>query len=151
MKYFRLAGKGFRDNTDLRDYEDEIEKAVYQVKPEAEVTVTKTYYYTEPELGKLESIKVSEILRDGDMNDLTTYRPCLFNSSQNLTKKEQEENTDDNRDQDRERESEALADNCRDSERIPADQPKKHKKNGQRQHRREIRREEDASVPPTAP
>ena len=61
------------------------------MKPLAEIDVHKSYFITTPELSKRESIAVSTILRQGSMAELTTYRPCLFNSTQTKTKAEMEE------------------------------------------------------------
>ncbi|MCQ2497711.1 MAG: hypothetical protein MJ133_01890 [Lachnospiraceae bacterium] len=91
MKHFRLAGAGYRNQIDLSIYGTDIAKAVKQVKPAATVDVHKSYFTTSPELTKRESIAVSAILRQGPMAELTTYRPCLFNSTQSKTKAEMEE------------------------------------------------------------
>ena len=97
MKHFRLAGTGYRTQIDLRQYEPDIVKAVKKVKPSATVDVHKSYFTTTPELTKRESIAVSTILRQDAMAELTTYRPCLFNSTQTKTKAEKEEENGDNR------------------------------------------------------
>ena len=91
MKYFRLAGTGYRTQIDLRTFEPDIKKAIKKVKPSATVDVHKSYFTTTPELSKRESIAVSAILRQGAMAELTTFRPCLFNSTQTKTKIEKEE------------------------------------------------------------
>ena len=96
MKHFRLAGSGYRTQIDLRLYEPDIEKAVKKVKPTATVDVHRSYFTTSPELSKRESIAVSAILRQGAMAELTTYRPCLFNSTQTKTKAEKEEDNGNN-------------------------------------------------------
>ncbi len=90
MKFFRLAGAGYKNNIDLVDYREDIEKAVKTVKPNAIVDVHQSYFTTTPDLGKRESIAVSTLLRHGRMDRLTAYRPCLFNSTPNKTKAEME-------------------------------------------------------------
>lgn len=97
MKHFRLAGAGYRSQIDLRLYESDIENAVKKVNPSAIVDVHKSYFTTTPELTKRESIAVSTILRQDAMAELTTYRPCLFNSTQTKTKAEKEEENERNR------------------------------------------------------
>lgn len=93
MKYFRLAGRNYRENFNLKDYESDIVSAVKAVKKDIEVVVVGvTYYYTVPELSKRESIKVSTILRNNSLLEkATVYRPCLFNSSPELTEEESQE------------------------------------------------------------
>ena len=91
MKHFRLAGAEYRTQIDLTVYRTDIERAVKKVKPLTEIDVHKSYFITTPELSKRESIAVSTILRQGSMAELTTYRPCLFNSTQTKTKAEMEE------------------------------------------------------------
>lgn len=81
MKYFRLAGADFRKQIDLRLYQSDIEEAVKKVKPNAKVIVRQSYFTTIPDLGKRESIAVSATLRQHAMAELTTFRPCLFNST----------------------------------------------------------------------
>jgi len=80
MKKFYLADVNFRKSVDLTLYADNIIRAISKVKPEAEVTVTANYFSTVPELSKIESIKVSKLLRRGVLKQYTMYRPCLFNS-----------------------------------------------------------------------
>lgn len=100
MKHFRLAGAGYRTHIDLTLYRTDIETAVKKVKPSASADIHKSYFTTTPELSKRESIAVSTILRKGPMASLTTYRPCLFNSTQTKTKAEmEEENVSINREQ----------------------------------------------------
>ena len=93
MKYFRLSGRNYRDNFNLKDYKSDIMAAVKTVKKNVEkVVVGVTYYYTVPELTKRESIKVSAILRHNSLLErATVYRPCLFNSSPELTQEETNE------------------------------------------------------------
>lgn len=93
MKYFRLADTGFRNSVDLRIYEDDIASAVAKVKPNAQLFVESTFFYTIPELGKRESILVSQELRKkSSLSDYTMQRPCLFNSTQRITNQQKEEN-----------------------------------------------------------
>ena len=83
MKYFRLAEKAYRETVDLRLYEDDISVAVAKVKPNALLVVERDGFYTIPELGKRESILVSQELRKSSgLNEYTMQRPCLFNSTQ---------------------------------------------------------------------
>ena len=83
MKYFRLADKAYRETVDLRLYEDDITAAVAKVKPDAQLFVECDGFYTIPELGKCESILVSQELRkNSGLNEYTMQRPCLFNSTQ---------------------------------------------------------------------
>lgn len=91
MKYFRLAEKAYRENVDLKLYEDDIAAAVAKVKPDAQLFVENDGFYTVPELGKRESILVSqELRRTSGLNEYTMQRPCLFNSTK-LTINQQEE------------------------------------------------------------
>lgn len=90
MKYFRLADTGFRNSVDLRD---DIASAVAKVKPNAQLFVESSFFYTIPELGKRESILVSQELRKkSSLSDYTMQRPCLFNSTQRITNQSKEEN-----------------------------------------------------------
>ena len=92
MKYFRLADKAYRETVDLRLYEDDIAAAVAKVKPDAQLFVEQDGFYTIPELGKRESILVSQQLRQNSgLNEYTIQRPCLFNSTQQRINHEQEE------------------------------------------------------------
>ena len=92
MKYFRLAEKAYRETVDLRLYEDDIAAAVAKVKPNAQLFVEHDGFYTIPELGKRESILVSqELRRTSGLNEYTMQRPCLFNSTQQHINTEQEE------------------------------------------------------------
>lgn len=91
MKYFRLANKCYRNTVNLKLYEDDIASAVAKVKPGVQLFVESDYFYTIPELGKRESILVSQQLRKGGLNDYTMNRPCLFNSTQQINKKSQME------------------------------------------------------------
>lgn len=79
MKLYRLANKKFRDTVDLTLYRDIIEKAVRKIKPEATVTVLKEGFYLDIEPTKTESIRISQELRSDELEQYTTYRPCLFN------------------------------------------------------------------------
>lgn len=82
MKYFRLADKTYRDDVNLKLYEDDIAAAVAKVKPNAQLFVEHDGFYTIPELGKRESILVSqELRRTSGLNEYTMQRPCLFNST----------------------------------------------------------------------
>ena len=91
MKYFRLAEKAYRENVDLRLYEDDIAAAVAKVKPDAQLFVEQDGFYTVPELGKRESILVSqELRRTSGLNEYTMQRSCLFNSTK-LTIDQKEE------------------------------------------------------------
>ncbi len=132
MKHFRLAGLGYRKNTDLTVYEEDIENAVRIVKPEAEVDVHKTYFTTLPELTKSESIAVSTILRSDSMYDLTVYRPCLLISTQYKTKAEkvemeEAENVISNINNTRLPEKK-MGGRVRDSKRVPSNKQKGNKK-----------------------
>lgn len=81
MKYFRLVDTAYRKQVDLRLYEDDIASAVAKVKPNAQLFVEKDGFYTIPELGKRESIAVSqELRRNSGLDEYTMQRPCLFNS-----------------------------------------------------------------------
>ena len=92
MKYFQLTDTDFRKSINLKIYEDDIASAVAKVKPEAQLFVETTYFYTIPELGKRESILVSRELRQkSGLNDYTLERPCLFSSTKRLSKKQTEE------------------------------------------------------------
>ena len=92
MKYFRLADKAYRETVDLRLYEDDITAAVAKVKPDAQLFVECDGFYTIPELGKRESILVSQELRkNSGLNEYTMQRPCLFNSTQQYINDQQEE------------------------------------------------------------
>ena len=92
MKYFRLADKAYRETVDLRLYEDDITAAVAKVKPDAQLFVEFDGFYTIPELGKRESILVSQELRkNSGLNECTMQRPCLFNSTQQHINDQQEE------------------------------------------------------------
>lgn len=88
MKCFRLADVSFHKSIDLRLYKEDITQAVAKVKPDAEVIVESNYFSTIPELGKMESIQVSKLLRMGGLKDYTMYRSCLFNSYQMPNKQE---------------------------------------------------------------
>ena len=91
MKYFRLADAGYRKNVDLRLYEADIASAVSKVKPNAELFVEKDGFYTIPTLGKRESISVSQILRkNSNLYSYTMLRPCLFNSTEKILPKQEE-------------------------------------------------------------
>lgn len=79
MKLYRFADKKFRDTVDLMIYRDIIEKAVRKVKPEAIVTVLREGFYLDIELTKTESIRISQELRNDELEQYTMYRPCLFN------------------------------------------------------------------------
>ena len=79
MKLYRFVDKKFRDTVDLTIYRDIIEQAVRKVKPEATVTVLKEGFYLDITPTKTESIRISQELRNGDLEQYTTYRPCLFN------------------------------------------------------------------------
>ena len=94
MKHFRLSDSSMRAQIDLRFYTTDIENAVKKVNPNITVEVHKHYFTTNPNLSKRESITVSTILRQGTMEQLTSYRPCLFISTQRLPKAEMEENND---------------------------------------------------------
>ena len=75
MKYFRLADKAYRETVDLRLYEDDIAAAVAKVKPDAQLFVEQDGFYTIPELGKRESILVSQQLRQNSgLNEYVTYQ-----------------------------------------------------------------------------
>ena len=131
MKHFKLAGIGYRNMTDLTGYADDIEHAVNMVKPGATVDVHKTYFTTNPELSKRESITVSTILRQDAMFDLTTYRPCMFISTQYLTKAVMEEtngNNNDDRDSKNNEQPQKMGGRVRDSKRVPSDKQKGNKK-----------------------
>ena len=92
MKKFRLAEKAYRETVDLRLYEDDITAAVAKVKPDAQLVVERDGFYTVPELGKRESILVSqELRRTSGLNEYTMQRPCLFNSTQQRISIQQEE------------------------------------------------------------
>ena len=73
MKYFRLAEKAYRETVDLRLYEDDITAAVAKVKPDTQLFVEFDGFYTIPELGKRESILVSQELRK---NSECMNAPC---------------------------------------------------------------------------
>ena len=78
MKYFRLADKAYRETVDLRLYEDDITAAVAKVKPDAQLFVECDGFYTIPELGKRESILVSQELRkNSGLNEYTTVHSSL--------------------------------------------------------------------------
>ncbi len=121
MKHFRLAGAGYRNAVDLRVYESAIRKAVNIVNPQVIVDVHRSYFTTTPDLSKRESIKVSTILRSQEMAELTTYRPCLFNSTATLTREEQEE-----------------AEHAEQSEQRPNDRNHRQKVGGRKRDSREI-------------
>ena len=94
MKYFRLAEKAYRESVDLRLYEDDIAAAIAKVRPDVDTQlfVEQDGFYTVPELGKRESILVSqELRRNSGLNEYTMQRPCLFNSTQQHINTEQEE------------------------------------------------------------
>ena len=92
MKYFQLTDTNFRKSVNLKLYEDDIASAVAKIKPDAQLVVESNYFYTIPELGKRESILVSrELRKTSNLNDYTLERPCLFSSTQILTKKQMEE------------------------------------------------------------
>ena len=94
MKYFRLAEKAYRETVDLRLYEDDIAAAIAKVRPDVDTQlfVERDGFYTIPELGKRESILVSqELRRNSGLNEYTMQRPCLFNSTQQRINNEQEE------------------------------------------------------------
>lgn len=92
MKHFQLADTNFRKSVDLTFYEEDICDAVNTVKPGTQVIVGPDYFTTVPELGKMESIQVSRLLRQGDLKEYTMYRSCLFNSCQRVNEtKEMEE------------------------------------------------------------
>lgn len=94
MKYFRLADKAYRETVDLRLYEDDIATAIAKVRPnvETQLLVDADGFYTFPELGKRESILVSqELRRNSGLNEYTMQRPCLFNSTQQRINHQQEE------------------------------------------------------------
>ncbi|MBQ8281726.1 MAG: hypothetical protein IJZ25_04935 [Lachnospiraceae bacterium] len=92
MKYFQLTDTGFRKSVNLKLFEEDIASAVAKVKPDAQLFVKRDYFYTIPDLGKRESILVSQELRQkSSLNDYTLERPCLFSSTQRLTKKQQME------------------------------------------------------------
>ena len=92
MKYFRLADMAYRKQVDLRLYEDDIASAVAKVKPNAELFVEHDGFYTIPQLGKRESIMVSqELRRNSGLNEYTMQRPCLFNSIQRTYNNKQED------------------------------------------------------------
>lgn len=91
MKYFRLADKTYRENVDLKLYEDDIAAAVAKVKPSAQLFVEHDGFYTVPELGKRESILVSqELRRASGLKEYTMQRPCLFNSTQRINEQQEE-------------------------------------------------------------
>lgn len=93
MKYFRLADKGFRESVDMKLYEDDIASAVAKVKPTAQLFVEKDGFYTIPELGKRESILVSqELRRTSSLNEYVMQRRCLFSSTQRINNEQMEEN-----------------------------------------------------------
>ena len=94
MKYFRLAEKAYRETVDLRLYEDDIASAIAKVRPDVDTQlfVEQDGFYTIPELGKRESIAVSqELRRNSGLDDYTMQRPCLFNSIPRTNMKNQEE------------------------------------------------------------
>lgn len=92
MKFFRLADTGFRNSVDLRIYEDDIASAVSKVKPQSQLFVEATYFYTIPDLGKRESILVSQLLRQSSgLSDYTMQRSCLFSSTQRITNHQTED------------------------------------------------------------
>ena len=84
MKYFRLAEKAYRETVDIRLYEDDIAAAIAKVRPDVDTQlfVEHNGFYTIPELGKRESILVSqELRRNSGLNEYTMQRPCLFSST----------------------------------------------------------------------
>ncbi len=91
MKHFQLADANFRKSVDLTFYEEDICDAVNTVKPGTQVIVAPDHFTTIPELGKVESIQVSRLLRQGELKDYTMYRPCLFNSYQRVNKSQEME------------------------------------------------------------
>lgn len=94
MKYFRLADKAYRETVDIRLYEVDIAAAIAKVRPNVatQLFVEPDGFYTIPELGKRESILVSqELRRKSGLNEYTMQRPCLFNSTQQRINNEQEE------------------------------------------------------------
>ena len=92
MKFFQLTDTGFRSPVNMKIFENDIAKAVAMITPEATPYVENTYFYTVPELGKRQSILVSRELRKHSLlNNYTMERPCLFSSTQRLSKKYMEE------------------------------------------------------------
>lgn len=80
-KWYSLTNKDYKDIVDLRLYENDIEKAVHKVKPDAAVIVDRNAFCIIPPLTrKKEIIRISQDIRSDKLKEFTYYRPSLFES-----------------------------------------------------------------------
>lgn len=83
MRKYEFASSEFRNEVDLRDYEDMIKKAVHEVIPSAAVKVEQFSYSVTPSPSKGDAIRIGRILSKGEnLGSYCILVPKLFCSEE---------------------------------------------------------------------
>ena len=80
MRKYTLASTSAKNAVDLREYKEDIIKAVHQIMPKSTVVVEENCYYVSPTPSQGSAIKIGRLICQSNLKNYCIQIPKLFSS-----------------------------------------------------------------------